>query len=209
MNPLPAFIVSRARDLLGRLRRDRQGVAAVEFAIIVTLMVPLLLGTFETTQALQASRKVSVAARALADLASQSASLSDNDMSNILNATRAIVAPFPQNRTIAVVTGIKIDDKGNASVAWSDICNKAGSMTDSGGNSVGQRRSVGSSITVPDGVKPPVGTAGFLVLAEVYHRYVPAIGWQLEAGITLSDRLYSSPRIGASVNRTGTSASCT
>lgn len=209
MNRLPAFIVSRASELLDRLRRDRQGVAAVEFAIIVTLMVPLLLGTFETTQALQASRKVSVAARALADLASQSASLSDNDMTNILNATRAILAPFPQNRTIAVVTGIKIDDKGNASVAWSDVCNKAGSMSDSTGNSVGQRRSVGSSIAVPDGVKPPVGTAGFLVLAEVYHRYVPAIGWQLQAGITLSDRLYSSPRIGASVNRGGTNANCT
>lgn len=208
MTLLPASAMAKASALLGRLRRDRQGVAAVEFAIIVTLMVPLLLGTFETTQALQASRKVSVAARALADLASQSASLSNTDMTNILNATRAIVAPFPQSRTIAVVTGIKIDDKGNATVAWSDVCNKAGSMTDSGGNTVGQARGVGSTVSVPDGVKPPIGTPGFLVLAEVYHRYVPAIGWKLEAGITLSDRLYSSPRIGASVTRTGTNPGC-
>lgn len=208
MKRLPAWVIARASHLLGRLRRDQKGVAAVEFAIIVTLMVPLLLGTFETTQALQASRKVSVAARALADLASQSATLSNTEMTNILDAARAVLAPFPQSRTVAVVTGIKIDDKGNATVAWSDVCNKAGSMTDSGGNTVGQARGVGSSVSVPDGVKPPVGTAGFLVLAEVYHRYVPAIGWKLEAGITLSDRLYSSPRIGASVTRNGANASC-
>lgn len=195
-------------SMLKRMRGDCRGVASIEFAIVVTVMVPLLIMTFETTQALQASRKVSVAVRALADLASQSASLSDGEMTNVLNATRGVLAPFPLSRTIAVVTGIKIDDKGAASVAWSDVCNKAGSISDSAGNSVGQRRAVGSAITVPDGVKPPIGTAGFLVLAEVYHRYIPAVGWNLETGITLSDRLYSSPRIGASVTRTGTNGSC-
>lgn len=205
VKPFLAACMANASGLLGRMRSDRRGVASVEFAIIVTLMVPLLIMTFETTQALQANRKVSVAARALADLASQSASLSASDMNNILNATRGVMAPFPLSRTVAVVTGIKIDDKGNASVAWSDACNAPDAI---GGGSAGQRRAAGSTIAVPDGVKPPLGTAGFLVLAEVFHRYVPAVGWNLDSGITLSDKLYSSPRIGASVTRTGASATC-
>ncbi|WP_170181880.1 TadE/TadG family type IV pilus assembly protein [Phreatobacter stygius] len=203
-----ASIATRSGDLLSRVRRDNRGVAAVEFAIVVTLMVPLLFMAFETTQALQANRKVSVATRALADLASQTSVIANADMTNILNATAGVMAPFPTSKTAAVVTGIKIDDKGKATAAWSDVCNKVGALTDSAGNSVGQRHAVGSVMVVPPQLMPPLGTTGFLVLAEVFHKYVPIAGWELTGGIVLSDRLYATPRIGTSVTRSGTNAPC-
>ncbi|MFX5587274.1 TadE/TadG family type IV pilus assembly protein, partial [Acinetobacter baumannii] len=70
-------------------------MSAIEFGLVVTLMVPLLFGLAETTQALQFNRKVSIAARALADLASQTATIADADMKNIKDAASDVLAPFP------------------------------------------------------------------------------------------------------------------
>ena len=56
-----------ARLTLRSFRRDEDGVAAVEFAIIAPLLILTYLGVLELSQGFQASRKVSLYARAAAD----------------------------------------------------------------------------------------------------------------------------------------------
>jgi Flp pilus assembly protein TadG len=180
----------RLGGALKRLRGDEGGVSAVEFALILPLMALIFLGSVAVTQALQADRKVTLAARALSDLASQTAVVAAADMTNILQATAPIMAPFPAPKARATVTGIQIDDKGNATVAWSDTCQ-------------GTAKLAGAPVTVPTQLMPPLGSTGFLVLAEVEYDYTPVVAYPGLTALTLSDRLYSSPRIGTSVTRSG------
>ena len=57
----------RAFELLG----DKRGVAAVEFAMIVPLMLVLFFGTNEFSSGVAIDRKVTLMARTLSDLTSQ------------------------------------------------------------------------------------------------------------------------------------------
>src|SRR5258708_26904184 len=87
--------------------RDQRGVSAVEFAMLLPLMITLYLGSVEISQGVGMDRKVTLAARTVADLASQVSSIAGTDMSNILTATSAVIAPYdtaPLKVTVSAVT---------------------------------------------------------------------------------------------------------
>jgi len=94
-----------------RLRRATEGVAAVEFALILPLMLLLYLGSAETTQAVIAGRKAAVAARTVADLVAQTAastSMTDAQMGSIFNGALVMMQPFPTASTTST-TPLLID----------------------------------------------------------------------------------------------------
>src|SRR6266540_3741741 len=71
---------------LRSLVRDQRGVSAVEFAMLLPLMVTLYLGTVEISQGVGIDRKVTLTTRTVADLTSQVISVTSTEMSSILNA---------------------------------------------------------------------------------------------------------------------------
>src|ERR1700756_4793691 len=119
-----------------RLVSDESGVSAVEFALLLPLMVTLYLGTSEVSQGISADRKVTLTSRTVADLVSQSTNVTNANMTDILNASSAVMYPFSTNGLVVTVTGVCIDANNRATVAWSDTLN-------------GTARSVGSTVTVP------------------------------------------------------------
>lgn len=187
--PARGRLLSRLLAAAARAARDTRAVSAVEFALILPVMCTLFLASVETTQGLQASRKVSIAARTLSDLASQASTIADADMTNILDATADVLAPFPASNAQVVVSGIQTDDKGVSRVVWSDTRG-------------GTRYTCGQIVTIPAQLKPLIGSTGFLVLAEVKYAYKPAVAYLISGTISLSDRLYTRPRIGDTVSRT-------
>ena len=62
---------------------DQRGVSAVEFAMLLPLMLTLYLGAVEISQGVGIDRKVTLTSRTVADLASQVSSISNADMTNI------------------------------------------------------------------------------------------------------------------------------
>ena len=124
------------RHQLARLRNDESGVSAVEFAMLLPLMLTLYLGTVEISQAVGIDRKVTLTSRTLADLTSQVSSLSSSDMSNVLNASSAVIAPYDPSKLKVTVSEITIDANNNAKITWS--CTLGGTA-----------HSVGSSVTLP------------------------------------------------------------
>ena len=169
-----------------RLAADCRGISAVEFAMLMPVMLTLLLGSVEASQGIAADRKVELTAHSLADLASQYTAITNADMSNILNAGSAIIAPYPTAGLKEVVSEIAIDSQGNATVVWSDTLN-------------GTALTVGQTVNVPSSLATP---NSYLILAQVQYGYNPTYGYVLTGTLTLSDQSFTRPRESASIART-------
>jgi len=171
---------------LAALAGDQRGVSAVEFALLLPLMLTLYLGSVEISQGIGADRKVTLTARTIADLVSQASSINNSDMTNSLNAASAVMAPYSASNLAVTVTSVAIDANGNATVAWSDTMN-------------GTARSKGATVTVPAAL---VVANSSLIWSEVQYTYKPAIGYVVSGTLLLKDQLYMRPRLSVSITRT-------
>jgi Flp pilus assembly protein TadG len=184
----------RARLSQSGFWKDRSGVAAIEFAMIVPIMLVALFATIEFSSAVAIDRKISLVARALVNLTSQGAQATAADLAIYNAAANKIMLPYVQpiyptpNMTI---TELYIDpSSGNARVQWSQ-----GSAP----------RSIGSIVAIPVSLiaRNPNTNAilpsQYLIFSEVNVLYTPLqIGWgtglMSGAGVPLSDVAYTRPR---------------
>lgn len=163
----------------------KSGVAALEFALILPLLIGLYLGGFEVSEAFMINRKVTHTASALGDLVAQAEEISDGEIDNILDAAAAIINPYPSNLVSMIVSGVLIDNDGSATVVWSDARNATA-------------HEAGAAITLPEGVTQP---DTFVVVAQVEFAYTPTFGHTFTGTITLSDAFYLRPRLQNVVER--------
>ena len=79
----------RLRVRLWRLSLDTRGVAAVEFVLMLPLMLMIFFGTIQVSTVVAVDRKVSLVARSLSDMISQAPALgvADADFTNAFNIT--------------------------------------------------------------------------------------------------------------------------
>ena len=178
-------IVDSIKRKLGGLAADERGVSAVEFAMLLPLMLTLYLGSVELSQGIGAQRKVTVTSRTICDLVSQVASVNNTDMTNALNASSAIMAPFPTSNLKVTVSSVKIDAAGKATVDWSDSFN-------------GTARAKGSTVTLPAALN--VANTS-LIWSEAQYNYKPVIGYVMTGTLTLTDQIYMRPRVSDTVTR--------
>jgi len=181
MSALAIRLASRLSHFCG----ERRAVAAVEFAMLLPVLVSLYLGCVELSRGIAADRKVTLVAHTVADLATQFTDIADTDMSNILNASSAIMAPYAATSLQAVVSELAIDNKGNATVVWSDTLN-------------GTARAVGQAVTIPSSLAVP---NTYLILGETSYNYDPVFGYVITGTLTLTDKIYMQPRNSVCVTR--------
>lgn len=101
--------------------RGRQGVAAVEFALMVPAMLTVWVGMVVATDALTADKKVTLLTRTLADMTTQMQAVSQSDLDSIFQATESIMWPQPADKLGMRVTAVDIDANGTAFVDWSAV----------------------------------------------------------------------------------------
>ena len=178
-----ALLAARVRRPLRRFLREKRGVAAVEFAMLLPLMVTLYLGGVEVSSAIAVDRKVTLVARTLGDLVAQSTSLNATDMTNILNAATTVVQPYSDSLVKVTVSRVDVDAQGAAKVIWSKTKN-------------GTARAVNSAVTLP----AALNTANTsLIWAESKYAYTPTVGYVITGTITLTDQIYMRPRLSDTV----------
>ena len=88
-----------------RLGKDKGGVAALEFALILPLLITLYFGLIELVRAIDTGRKTTLYARTIADLSGRATNgnPSTADMDAIVNAAGPIMRPYPTiNLQIAI-----------------------------------------------------------------------------------------------------------
>lgn len=105
-------------QLVRRFGAERGGVSAVEFALILPLMLIIYAGCGELTTALMLDRKVSRAASTISDLVAQQSSVGTTLMNGIFDATTAILEPYDSSAAKVVVVVVDVTSSGQT-VAWS------------------------------------------------------------------------------------------
>lgn len=173
-------VTLRLITLLRSFKRDRDGASAIEFAILAPLLIALYLGCVEITDGIAADRKVTLTAGALANLTSQSQTITVAGMTNILNASAAVIKPYSVGNLAATITCLKIDAAGVAKVKWSATLN-------------GTARADGSTVTLPSADLAVPNS--YLVWSEVNYNYTPVVGYTISGTLALSDQMFMSPRI--------------
>ena len=194
---------SGVRRCLTGLLGDRSGIAATEFAVIVPLMLVMFLGTVEFSTGLGIDRKVTLVARTLSDLASQSSTppapaqvsspITDSDLTNIFTASIAILTPYPPVPAKMTLSEVYVDSTGVAKIKWS----KAAAI---GSNNDTQATLVASNHTFDENVTNKMPPAllvrkTYIIYSEVSYQYLPSIGYVMgKSGVNLSDSSYTRPR---------------
>jgi Flp pilus assembly protein TadG len=162
-----------ARDLSG----DTGGIAAVEFAMIVPLMLVLFFGTVEFSSGVAVDRKVTLMARTLSDLTSQNISVTTTQLTNIFNASTGIMTPYSSSPVNARIVELYIDPNLVVRQIWTAT---SGTTPPTG------------DVTVPTALRI-AGT--YLIYSEVKYKYEPVIGYVMpKGGVDLSDHTFTRPR---------------
>ncbi|HVY56756.1 MAG TPA: TadE/TadG family type IV pilus assembly protein [Xanthobacteraceae bacterium] len=171
------------RSTAVRLRRDERGVSAVEFAMLAPLMVTLYFGCVEISQALSASRKLTLVTHTVADLVAQ-ASQPITNMTDILAAGQAVIMPFSSASLHVQVSSLTIDAANNVSVAWTKKYNWT------------------SAVATPT-LDPALNVANSsLIWTQTQYEYSPPLGAELlkmlglpNGSITMTEQTFLRPRV--------------
>jgi Flp pilus assembly protein TadG len=168
---------------------DCRGIAATEFAVIVPIMLVMFFGTVEFSSGVAVDRKVTLVARTLSDLTSQSTTVADSDMTNFFTASSAILTPYTPAPTKGTISELYVNPTTlKATVQWS----RAATVNAAGVPTLIAGRAVSSPVTIPSALA--VGGT-YLIFSEVSYLYTPTVGYVMnKAGITLSDVAYTRPR---------------
>jgi TadE-like protein. len=117
--------MSAIRRSVLRLRRDRRGVGAVEFALIAPVLIVLYIGSLEISVAMSVNKKIARAASTVADLVTQQTTVNKDFLLSMVDVAKSVITPFKADGLKVRVIGIKIDGAGKPKVAWSwDETNK-------------------------------------------------------------------------------------
>jgi Flp pilus assembly protein TadG len=166
---------------LRNFKRDQRAVSAVEFALLAPLMIGLYLGGVEISEAIGIDRKVTLTAGAIANLSAQVSSITATDMTNIMDAGSAIIAPYSTSTLKITVSCLNIGDDSVPKVKWSETRN-------------GTKLAVNSTVSIPSDL---VVKNSQLLYSQVSYSYTPTVGYILTGPLNLSDKMYMSPRISA------------
>ena len=91
---IAANIKFQVTDVMSRFRRDCEGVAALEFALIAPIMIMLFVGTLEVSAAVSVNRKVSRISSVVGDLVTQSDKLTADEVDKIMAVSSDIMRPY-------------------------------------------------------------------------------------------------------------------
>ncbi|CDX15418.1 conserved hypothetical protein [Mesorhizobium plurifarium] len=186
-------IVARAR----RFDRDRRGVAAIEFAFIVPVLLIMYFITMEASQAIETSKKVSRIGSMVADLVTQQQAVVKANLDAIMKIGGTTLLPYNRSAPSIIITAIQMSDEASprATVAWS---RKLVGATYSAGAKKGDPITVPATLNIRN---------TFLIRVESDLRYTPVIMWDKDnkdqkalgllstfSDINMSETYYLRPR---------------
>lgn len=168
-----------------RIFGDQAGAVAVEFALILPVMLIMFFGSYEISNLLLADMKLTAAAQAAADLVATTPYLQASDFTDVTNAAAQVMTPFPTATqlksayaSVTYSTGVpKIDwhvEQNGASPLSMGTIPTGADMTQLGGTTYGSTDSV--------------------IVVELQYSYTAPISYVLKGNWTLTEAAFVRPR---------------
>ncbi len=196
-------MIHSAIDAFRRFVDSTRAVAAIEFAMIMPILLLLFLGTFDAGNAISVYTRVRSATYALGAITNQygigNSAISTSTMSSITGAVTAILAPYSSSPIVLVISQIKATSATAAVVSWS--YSVGGSAFTQGASFTGLPSNFAQNScnsTYPC----------YAIYAEVSYTFTPSFGAFLTGPITLSDSIYTTPRVSTCVVYNSVPSSC-
>lgn len=178
------------RRLITYLTRRDSGLAAVEFAFLLPILLTLSFGALELTMKLLAAQKVEKLAATTADVVAQSEVATVTGMDQLLSATTDIMQPFDFGADgVVIVSSVYLDaGAANPVVNWRH----------SGGGTLvetSELGAVGGTADLPDDFV--LNEKENVIVAEVFYTYQPLWEGLFFEAATIYRQAFFKPRLGA------------
>jgi Flp pilus assembly protein TadG len=168
-----------------RFAAARGGVAAVEFALLVPVVLAMMAAAVDLTQAISIKRKLVEIAYTASDLVAQRSALTAADVSSILTGSSAILLPNSTTNLDIVLSALNISGSKNI-VAWASA---VGTTAPAAGSTL-------TSVTVPSDI---VVSGVQIIAAQVSYTYQPPFSGLFGSTVSLSTVNLARPRTSKTV----------
>lgn len=219
---ITAALIRPTAAFARRFVKRTEGIAAVEFAFLVPIMLCMFIGTVELSQAITIDRRVSQVASSTADLVARQRTLTPSTLNGYMQIITQLMAPYtatPLKLTVSNVYNTTAAPTVNK-VCWvyhrdDASANGANTSITANGNYTS-----GTGGALPTGVLDTAGGTSVIVV-EVSYLYQPVLlfgagdatirgarinSYVGSAGINMRETFYLKPRLSASVQYDGAAA---
>lgn len=169
--------------------RNQKGFAAVEFALIVPVLLLLYLGATDLTQGLAIDRKLGTLASSVSDLTAREREISLTKVRGYFDAAGPIMRPFDADRTGLRLTIVEVDGTGTRVV-----CADSRNWSNAGG--------LGESFELPSTLMP-LADERYVVLVSARYQYDPMFGIAFLPTMNLEKRSFHLVRQDVDVDTYG------
>jgi Flp pilus assembly protein TadG len=174
--------------LLRRFLKNTRATVAVELAMALPVLLGLLLTGAEVTRFVLLNQKIERTSASVADLVSQSESLSEADIGNLFEITALSMAPFPfPSAGKVVVSSVSVSGGSAPTVNWQRSYGDGPGASAVGGAS--------GPASVPGGIV--LGDGDNVIVSEVFYDYQPLLVENVMNPTTLYNYAVYRPRFGS------------
>lgn len=174
-------IVKSFFQCLHRFRKDDKGVAAIELAFILPVMITFTFVSWELSNLYLVKKRTDHSATVLADLTTQANNISSSAYIGYVEAIKAVMFPYSDHRLKLHLMGVSVDSRKRVRVAWQH--------TTGGGTGL-------SANDLPSGLKI---ANSFYVMAETEVAYKPTFLTDMTGTINIKDHAIMVPRLTTSI----------
>ncbi len=169
--------------------RAQSGLAAVEFGLILPVLMTLFYGTIEVSRFVLITQKVEKLAHSVADVTSQEEVATKTVLDQVMSASTDIMNPYSMtnNGKIYITSVYRAPSTTNASVLWRYQSGSLASVASKLGT-------VGSTPTMPASFT--FDERENVIAAEVYYQFSPLISTKFFGTTTIYRAAFYKPRFG-------------
>jgi Flp pilus assembly protein TadG len=164
--------------ILRRLRGDRRGVSAVEFAMLAPVLIAMYFGLAEFCQGFMAQKRSGQSASIVADLITQRDAVTGAELDDLFNVGAQIMKPFPAGPLSLRASSVTRGNDDVNRVTWSRGKGMAA-------------RATGSTVTLPTGL---VERGQTVIFTESTYDYDSPVDYLLPSITRFSHSFYLRPR---------------
>lgn len=170
---------------------DAQGAAAVEFALIMPLLLLLFLGTIEASTLITVDRRINVISGTVGDLVSRwdpdAGAIPGSELTDYFRASEGIIYPYPTTGLKQVVSFVEVAANGTTKVKWSCAYNG------------GTKRAKNSAYASLPTHMNQLARNGWVVASETSYSYRPVLGMVFTEALHLYQESFYLPRYASDI----------